>query len=276
LPFHTKVYACELVRRQAIGLPFIRAVRPIFVLLCGPSEGSSSGFPAANWLYGVEDRMLKITMRQTLMAAACIELIAGPASGRGLRQSKERGGQWLGAHRARREAIASHGDCHISFGCYPLFHQDFADFSGDAAEDLAIGVLGDTINGVAGAGSVTVICGIVGVGLPRPPAAGLPQINGTVHVFNQNTSNIADTAEAGDHFGATLTGWNFGKCSHADLSIGVPDEDILVSLGGDLGGIRLETRTQQCRRRARALRSGKRPAGHGQSALYAEQRGRSG
>ena len=103
-----------------------------------------------------------------------------------------------------------------------------ADFNNDGAEDLVIGTPGDTINGVAGAGSVTVIYGIVGVGLPRPASIGLPQINGTVQNFNQATAGLGETPESGDHFGATLTAWNFGRSTHKDLVIGVPDEGVLV------------------------------------------------
>lgn len=113
------------------------------------------------------------------------------------------------------------------------------DFNGDGAKDLVIGAPGDSVNGVAGAGSVTVLYGIVNVGLPRPASAGLPQINGTVQLFTQESSNIVDAAEAGDHFGAVLTAWNFGRSAQADLAIGVPDEDIVVSV---LGLTRPQTR----------------------------------
>lgn len=106
------------------------------------------------------------------------------------------------------------------------------DFNGDGAKDLVIGAPGDSINGVAGAGSITVLYGIVNVGLPRPASAGLPQINGTVQLFTQESTNIVDAAEAGDHFGAVLTAWNFGKSAQADLAIGVPEEDIVVSVFG--------------------------------------------
>jgi hypothetical protein len=108
-----------------------------------------------------------------------------------------------------------------------------ADFNGDGAKDLVIGTPNDTINGVAGAGSVTVIYGIVGVGLPRAASIGLPAINGTVQQFSQ-ASNIGDAPESGDHFGATLTAWNFGRTTHADLVVGVPDEDVIVFLKNNI------------------------------------------
>ena len=117
-----------------------------------------------------------------------------------------------------------------------------ADFNGDGADDLAIGTPGDVIGGVTGAGSVNVIFGILNVGLPRPASAGLPAIPGTLSLFTQATTGVIDDPETGDHFGATLTAANLGRSAHADLVIGTPDEDILVSLGGDLGGIETETR----------------------------------
>ena len=118
-----------------------------------------------------------------------------------------------------------------------------ADFNGDGADDLAIGTPGDVISNVTGAGSaVTVIFGIAHVGLPRPASLGLTAIPGTLRQFTQATAGIADDPERDDHFGATLSAANLGKSAHADLVIGVPDEDLLVSLGGDLGGVQTEMR----------------------------------
>ncbi len=117
-----------------------------------------------------------------------------------------------------------------------------ADFNGDGAEDLAIGTPGDAVGGVSGAGTVTVLHGIRGTGLPRPASAGLPQINGIAQTFHQASTGVGDNTETGDHFGATLSAANVGRSSHADLIVGVPNEDVLVSLGGDLGGIQMENR----------------------------------
>lgn len=116
------------------------------------------------------------------------------------------------------------------------------DFNGDGAADLAIGTPDDVINGQAGAGSVTVLFGIPQVGLPRPASQGLPMIQGTVRLFTQSTTDILDDPEAGDRFGATLTTANLGRSAHDDLVIGVPNEDVLVSLGGGLDGIEIENR----------------------------------
>jgi hypothetical protein len=115
------------------------------------------------------------------------------------------------------------------------------DFNGDGAKDLVIGAPGDTINGVAGAGSVSVIYGIFGVGLPRPPAVGLPAIPGTVQLIHQGSIN--EFVEAGDLFGSTLTAWNFGSMTledtkQADLAIGVPLEDVVVSTDGSAPNVK--------------------------------------
>ena len=117
-----------------------------------------------------------------------------------------------------------------------------ADFNGDGADDLVIGAPGEVVGGVAGAGAATVLFGILNVGLPRPAQAGLPAITGTVRQFTQATTDISDDPESGDNFGASLTAANLGRTDQADLVIGAPGEDILVSLGGDLNGIETETR----------------------------------
>jgi hypothetical protein len=65
------------------------------------------------------------------------------------------------------------------------------------------------------AGQITVIYGSSG-GLKSAGAK----------VFNQNSSGVADSAEAGDEFGLAVAAGNYGKSSQADVVIGVPLEDI--------------------------------------------------
>ena len=119
-----------------------------------------------------------------------------------------------------------------------------ADFNGDGADDLAIGTPGDVVLNFDNAGSVTVLFGILNLGLPRPASQGLPQINGTVRTFTQASTDIADNPEAGDQFGLKLAARDVGMTTnHADLIIGVPAEDLVVSLGGNLeDGIQTENR----------------------------------
>lgn len=108
------------------------------------------------------------------------------------------------------------------------------DFNGDGARDLAIGTPGDQLPSNDQAGSVTIVYG---------SATGLGSGNGPgVQFFTENLIAGSGNSEAGDRFGASLTAWNFGRTAQADLAIGVPDEDILVSLGGTLGQIQVELR----------------------------------
>jgi hypothetical protein len=118
-----------------------------------------------------------------------------------------------------------------------------ADFNGDGADDLAVGTPGDVVTNLDNAGSVTVLFGILNLGLPRPASNGLTQINGTARTFTQASTDIGNDPEAGDQFGLTLSARDVGRTTtHADLIIGVSEEDLLVSLGGDLNGIQTENR----------------------------------
>jgi hypothetical protein len=107
------------------------------------------------------------------------------------------------------------------------------DFNGDGFVDLAIGAPFDDVatNGVehVDAGEVDVIYGSL---------AGLSIVGHPPQRWHQDSSGIADTAEAGDHFGSSLTAWNFGRnelkliiggaitLTASDLAIGVPHEDV--------------------------------------------------
>lgn len=118
-----------------------------------------------------------------------------------------------------------------------------ADVNGDGADDLAVGTPGEVVNGIAGAGSATVLHGILNLGLPRPATFGLPQITGTIRTFTQATADVGDQPENGDRFGQTLSASDAGRTAHADLIVGVPDEDLLVFIpASSLEDITAETR----------------------------------
>jgi FG-GAP repeat len=99
------------------------------------------------------------------------------------------------------------------------------DFNGDGRGDLAVGVPLRDVLGVVDAGQVNVIYGSSsGLSLARAP-----------QTWSQKTSGITGlTPQKGDHFGSSLTAWNFGhnveigitRPSTADLAIGIPFKDV--------------------------------------------------
>jgi hypothetical protein len=97
------------------------------------------------------------------------------------------------------------------------------DFNGDGRDDLAIGTPDDDFTARKGgltvtlvdAGSVTVIYSAGGAGLD----------GNTRQFWSQDTLAIEGVAESGDTFGQSLTAWNFGNGTQADLAIGVPLEN---------------------------------------------------
>jgi hypothetical protein len=89
------------------------------------------------------------------------------------------------------------------------------DFNGDGFADLAIGVPGEDLS-FQDVGIVNVIYGStvgLSVSLARAPQAITENILG-IH------------AAANDRFGSVLSSWNFGRSSHKDLVIGVPNQTI--------------------------------------------------
>lgn len=89
------------------------------------------------------------------------------------------------------------------------------DFNDDGYSDLAIGVPSDEVNGVDGAGSVTVLYGSKD-GLDGDDS----------ELWSQHTSGIADDPDINDNFGYALTTGDFNDDGYADLAIGVPGEDV--------------------------------------------------
>jgi hypothetical protein len=91
-----------------------------------------------------------------------------------------------------------------------------ANFGKSSHADLAVGVPFETNGGVsAAAGAVNVLYGT---------STGLSARGD--QLWHQNRRGIAETAEAEDLFGAALAAANFGKSSHADLAVGVRNEDV--------------------------------------------------
>lgn len=112
-------------------------------------------------------------------------------------------------------------------GLFPTTGDNFGaalaanDFNGDRCRDLAIGAPGNSIQGVTKAGVVAVIYGSSS-GLSTT-AVQTPQILwSALFGFTPNT---------GEQFGLSLTAWDFGRGTQADLAIGVPFADVGAATG---------------------------------------------
>ena len=95
-----------------------------------------------------------------------------------------------------------------------------ANFGNGRRDDLAIGVSSEEVNAGDDAGAVNVLYG----------ARGGLSANGS-QLWHQNTPGILGRAESLDHFGNSLAAANFGQSNHADLAIGVFNEDLSGAQG---------------------------------------------
>ncbi|HEX8105302.1 MAG TPA: FG-GAP repeat protein [Solirubrobacteraceae bacterium] len=99
-----------------------------------------------------------------------------------------------------------------------------ANFGGSAPADLAIGAPDEGTGTAGGAGVVHLMLGGTPAGLTATGS----------QLWSQQTTGIADAAEAGDHFGAALAAGALTTEAHADIAIGVPGEG--TSAGGTAQG----------------------------------------
>ena len=89
------------------------------------------------------------------------------------------------------------------------------DFNGDGIKDLAVGAPGRPIQGVNEAGFVAVLYG---------SSSGLSSAVQGPQLLASSVFGV--TPHDGDRFGQSLTAWNFGRSTQADLAIGVPFADV--------------------------------------------------
>src|SRR5512133_2110231 len=97
-----------------------------------------------------------------------------------------------------------------------------ADFNNDGAEDLAVGVPGETVNGVQLAGVVNVLYGSAG---------------GVTGTGSQLFTQVGDTPEAYDQFGLALAAGDFNRDGFADLAASAPGEGAVSVLYGSASGL---------------------------------------
>jgi hypothetical protein len=106
-----------------------------------------------------------------------------------------------------------------------------ADFNGDGAADLVIGVPGESLGvGQAFAGVVQVLYGSAG------------GLTGTgSQLWSQDSPGVAGVAEARDGFGGALAAGDFNGDGHSDLAVGVSQENqgqgVAHVLHGSAGGL---------------------------------------
>jgi hypothetical protein len=92
------------------------------------------------------------------------------------------------------------------------------DFNGDGRDDLAIAAEAEMVGTQPDAGAVNVIYG--------SPTTGLSATFVPDQFWSQDSLNVEEDAEFGDHFAVGLTTGDFNGDGRDDLAAGVPQEDI--------------------------------------------------
>jgi hypothetical protein len=109
--------------------------------------------------------------------------------------------------------LASDPEAFDAFG----FAVTAGDFDGDGAEDMAVGVPGESVGAVEGAGVANVVYGVVGGFLNAGRASQMP---------TQDTNGVPSDPEAFDSLGQALAAADFNGDGFAELVLGVPGERV--------------------------------------------------
>jgi hypothetical protein len=91
-----------------------------------------------------------------------------------------------------------------------------ADFDGDGAQDLAVGVPFESVGTVFGAGAVNVLFGVPGANLAGAGS----------QLFTQDTAGLGSNAEVDDRFGDAMTVGDFDGDGLDDLAVGASGETV--------------------------------------------------
>jgi hypothetical protein len=89
------------------------------------------------------------------------------------------------------------------------------DFDGDGIDDLAIGAHLESVGAVNTAGAIHILFG---------SATGLTAAGN--ELWTQNSTDVEDVAEVGDHFARTAASGDIDGDGFADLAVGVSEEDV--------------------------------------------------
>jgi hypothetical protein len=168
-------------------------------------EGFGLALAAANFGNGAQDDLAigvpGVTQedQSTIVGAGAVTVLYGSTAG--LTAS---GSQLFSQASPGVAGAAEYAD---SFG----FALAAANLGNSGQADLAVGVPGEDLGGLQDAGAVNVVYGSTG---------GLTATGN--QLLTQDSSGIANLAEAGDGFGTALAAANFGRSGQADLAIGVP------------------------------------------------------
>lgn len=101
------------------------------------------------------------------------------------------------------------------------------EFDGDGFVDLALGLTGESIGGIGGAGAVCILFGT---------ATGLTASGS--EFWHQDSAGVDDVAEDFDAFGAALAAGDFTGDGRDDLIVGVPQENNGVNPAGAIHAFR--------------------------------------